>query len=736
MEALLGPASLLREIEALSAGEFLQNPADLIAEGLALLRPPEKISTVECAEQYRKFRTTEGGALVPYDRKRTPYNIAKMNALDNPAVNLVVVVKPSRSGGTTVAENYLFKLMLFGPMGDVGWYLGSDTAVKKYCDRVIKPMFDDHPLLMAKVGAGRSDNNDTSKRVSGHLIEWLPANDSGFRNREFVFGVADEPDGWTKYSETPVTQLEGRQKNVGKRAKRMVMSHPDKGWKAGTAAAWERTSRGIYIMRCIHCERFAAAHATKYWPDVPEFKLTYDRDLFEPDPANPGRQRLVKKHEDLSLDERLELAERTAGMLCPHCGAMIDDEDRFAMIEEAGDKDWWLHRGQTLDPDMGIQGEMLPTTEFGFWDHGLMLKVSRIKELARGLEEALTKYERSGGRNVKVLKEYLSKQLGEVFEGKSGIDGVTASTLRSRDSDVPKPDIGTFPADAMFITAAVDVGKRKFDVSFRGWDCEGRSWWLDRLTYRQLPGANGRMRDIATRERIDDWNVLIDEVILRLFPIAGRANALMPVAQTVIDVSDGNVTWIGREFAARTIRQGMIWGTRAKPWARVQLIQGSPSAKAQELPPKPRISDDKGRVFPKGVQEWTLGVHKLKELALERLAITDGGPGQCYFADGIDSRYFEEYFNEPLIEGKFERQGDNESLDLFAYEEAARLMLKPDRKDIHWDEEHRRPVWARPVPLQPEGGDQKTTGGEEPAPKPAPQRTARDRFQALANRRT
>ncbi len=734
MGELLSPARLKRDVEALALGVDLVDPVGLLEDALGLFRPPSRISTVEWAEKYRKFRTTEGGALVPYDRWRTPYNIAPQNALDEPGVELVVMVKPSRSGGTTVAENYLGKMIQFGPMGDVGWYLGSTDAVKRYCERVIKPMFEDHPDLKARIGSGRSDNNDTSKRVAGHLVEWLPANDASFRNREFLYGVMDEPDGWSKFAETPETQLKGRQKNVGRRRKGIILSHPDKGWRAGVAAAWESSSRGIYIMQCPHCAMFAAAHATKFWPDVPEFRLAYDRDLIDQETGE-----VLKVAAQLTPDERLEIAARTAGMGCPHCGKKIDDQARFAMIDQAGREDWWMHRGQRLDPVEGIQGVPDPHTKRGFYVHGLMLKVSPAAELAKGIEEALIKYERSGGSReaTRVLREYMSKQLGEIFEGKSGLEGVTSASLVKRAKAERASTLGMFPPEALFITAAVDVGAGKFDVSFRAWDLESRSWWLDRLTIRQRRWGDGRMRDIRTRERIEDWEeALIDDVLLRTFPVLGEQEWAMPVAAVAIDVSDGNVTWIGREFARRCLLRGIYWGSKASPWSRVRLVQGSPNARAPELPDKAtKIErDESGKPLRPAVQEWSLGVHKLKELALERLAVNDGGPGQCYFADEIAQNYFDEYFNEPLIDGKFVRQGPNESLDLFGYEEAVRLMLKPDRKDIRWDNPAMRPPWARPVSLLPKGGDPVHRGNEEPPEPPKPQNRLR-RFDALNNRK-
>ncbi len=510
----------------------------------------------------------------------------------------------------------------------------------------------------------------------------------------------DEPDGWTKFNESPRTQLQGRQKNLGKRRKGMIASHPDKGWKSGVAAAWETTSRGIYILRCADCGGFASAYSTKYWPDVPEFKLYYAKDLVDPQTG-----KVVRQQQNMTMDERIALAESTAGMLCPHCGVVHDDAARFAMVDECGREGWVLHRGMTFDPIEGIGGEPEPNVARGFYQHGLLVKTSPAAELAKGLEEALIKYERSGGSKTtaKALREFMSKQLGEIFEGKKDIEGITAAGLRKR-AKAEAIALAMFPPEALFITASVDVGVGRFDVGFYAWDAEGRSWWIDRLVLRQREWADGRRREIRTRDRIEDWQVLVEEVVLRTFAIPG-SDLVMPVAQVVIDVSDGHVTWMGREFAARCYRDGLIWGGKSG-WPRVQLVQGSPNRNATALPPKPRLEDDKGRKFPAGVKEWSLGVHELKELVLERLAITDGGPGQCYFADGIIASHYDELFNEPLIDGKFDRQGANESFDLAAYAEAARLMLKPDRKDIDWTKPpEQRPIWARPIALMPKGGD-------------------------------
>jgi phage terminase large subunit GpA-like protein len=711
-------AELSEAVETIAADGFCADIADIARAELHHWTPPESISTAECAVEYRVFPASQGSGKNRYSLERTPYNLGPMNELDDPECNLLVMVKPSRSGGTTVAENYLFKMIKFGPMETVGWYLSSDDAVKKYVELVVKPMFDNHPDLAAKIGTGRSDNNDKSKRINGHLVEWLAANDNNFRNREPGLMVLDESDGYGKrFAATPVVNIKNRQKQLGNRKKGIVMSHPDKGWASGSAAAWIDTSRGIFIMRCVQCRSYASAHSTKYWPDVPEFKLHYLRD------------------EEAPRDKRLDMAERTASMACPYCGATLTDAERRAMVDEALLEERWMHRGQTLDIDNGIIGERTLTAERGAWIHGLMLKTVTMAELAKEWETALIQLETTGKSTT--LREFMSKALGEIYDGTKGAAGATSASLRKRANDEYLLKVGQCPPWVKFITSAVDVGAGKFDVSFRGWDLEGRSVWLDRFTIRQRRWADGIMRDIRTRERIEDWDVLYEQVIDRKFPIIGRPGLAMPVAVVTVDVGDGNVTWKGREFARRTLAAGRFWGSPSQPWAIVRPIQGSSSAKAPALPLAPTKidKDEHGQVLKPIVLEYTLGVHDLKEAAVERLGVDDGGPGQCVFADGIAANYFDEFFNERLIDGKWERSGPNESLDLFAYEDAGRQMLKPDRKDINWDTA--LPPWARPVSVKVEGGDLRIAGEGTSKPPALPASSSASdifsRFDALNN---
>ena len=704
MEALLTPASLGRQIEALAAGAYLADPYKPLADGLTLVLPPRRISTVECAERYRWIPSPKGDGRRLWARSLTPYNVGPMDALDDPAVQEVIMPKPARSGGTVVFENYAFKLMRFGPMTDIGWYLKSDSEVQAYADKGFRDLFALHPELRAKIGGGRSDDKRDHKLIEGRGFDLLAANPTTFTNRQFGFMVGDEIDTYQpRICASFLDQARIRGRALGSQRKVGMASHPDRGWTTGIASAWTETSRGIWVMPCAECGGWASPYPTKFWPEVPRFLLWYAK-------AEQGAQR----------DERMELARRTAAMKCPHCGSLLDDNQRHAMV----DLGQWLHRGETLHAELGVCGTREPNGAMGFWVHGLMSKMIANAELARDLESALATFETT--RKIARLREVTAKVFGEVFEGAAGTGVLDAAELQkrrqARGGGGEGFAMGEVPSGVLFLTQAVDLAHGAFHVGLWGWDREGRSWLIDRRVIRQR--ADGV--DVRPAERIEDWLVL-EDVIDRRLPLRDDPLRGLPIAITLIDAGDGNVTWKAYEFCRR------MDGRRWREFRAVRPIKGATSAKAPEVPASgtPIARDQLGREVHPVVRLFSLGVHRLKEQAVERLAVNDGGPGQCFIAEDVSRRHIEEFFGERLIAGAWERHGDNESLDLFAYAEAGRLMLQPDRRDIRWDDPALRPMWARPVPLFSGGGDLSAEADVAPA-KPT---TIFDRYERLNKRR-
>jgi phage terminase large subunit GpA-like protein len=703
---------LAEQAELLANFRFCPSPADIAREFLHGLVPKETIATLEYSEKHRVIRKPDG-TKTNWSRDLTPYLVPIMEAHDDPEVLEIIVPKPGRTGGTVVAENHALKRLDNGPSGDVMWYLAGPEEVRSYADRVFGPMFEDHQAIASRIGTRAGDNKKTLKRVGSQTIELMVMSAKTTTNRQAAYIVFDEPDSYHRdFRSNFLEQGRQRQRMLGNDRKIYACAHPDVGWSGGISAAWVLSSQGIFVMQCPDCGGHGSPYPTKYWPDVPRFRLYYD-----------------KLGEGAPVDRRLATAEKSAGILCPHCGVILNENDRVKMVEGGS----YMHRGQDLDIKAGIIGEPEKNRTWGFWVHVLLSPQVGLAELARELEGALEHKDRTGKTDK--LKQVMVRTFGEVFEGLGDLKGLNARALKDRTRELAEQGdeeqrvgygLGEVPADVLFLTMAVDVGGGKFDILVRGWDAQRRSWLIDRRTIRQRMHPGGTWRDIAPAKVQDDWSVLETELD-RLYPLQDDPEQALPVAVMTIDASDGNVTWKAYEFARRMDRKR--WGV----WRRVRCIKGATRATAEPLPASvTKISkDSEGRPCEPVVTLHVLGVHKLKEEAVADLAIDDHSPGHCYFAGNTPEKAFEELFNEVLIDGKWVRNGPNETLDLYGYTEAGRLMLQPDRKSIDWNNPDSRPVWARPVSLSPEGGDPKSLGGEARPKVAAKKKSILARFDAL-----
>ncbi|MBB4859643.1 phage terminase large subunit GpA-like protein [Novosphingobium chloroacetimidivorans] len=705
---------MAKQAQLLATNDFCHRPHDIAVEALAALKPRVSLTTIEWSTTRRVVRKPDG-TKTDWSPTRSKALLPIMVAHDNPAVREIIVPKPSRIGGTMIAENFAAKCLDNGPSWDVMWYLAGPNEVTSYADRVLRPLMEDHfPGRLPK--AGTDGNTKTLKRVGSQTFELMVMSKTTTTNRQAGYIVFDEPDSYGKaWRSNFLEQGRQRQSDLGTDRKIYACAHPDVGWSGGIAAAWILSTQGIYVFRCPKCGTHGSPYPTKHWPDVPRFRLSYE-----------------KAEEGTPVDQRLALAGRTAAIACPH-GCELGELERGQMIDDGA----YMHKGQVLDVEAGIIGEVEENETWGFWVHVLMSGQVPLSSLARQLEGALEHKERTG-KNDK-LKQVLVRTFGEAFESEADLTGIDAAALRRRTAALARPSsaedegvvdfpMGFVPRQVRFITASVDPGHRKADVLLRGWDLERRSWLIDRFTIRQRKHADGMMRDIDLLNVQDDWHVL-DAVIDRLVPIQNRPGEALPVAVMMIDSGDGNITHKAYEYCRRMA--GRKWGA----WPRVRPLKGM-AGKRPHLGIKPTwlSVDDDGKKIDPPVPLHIAGVDGLKDDLFGNddgagfLLIDDGSPGQIYFASDFPQAGYDELFREPKIEGTYVRNGAQETIDLLAYTECGRLLLKPDREDIDWAG-GKLPPWAKPVSLKPKGGDHADAGRDDAPAKPvpaAPKRTAWD----------
>lgn len=728
---MLSPlAEVEQELERLGGDGYCADAWASAFRLLELLLPPEDISTKECAGQHRYLPSSEGAVDASgqpqkrlYDRALTPYMDGPMDAMDDPAFIEVDVVGPGRTGKSIAGENHLFKRLRNGPLTDTIIFLPAADDIDSYADKEFADFFNLHTEISEKIGKRPTDNKRKFKRVAGRAIQLLAANPGNVRQKQAPLIMATEVDGYRpKLRAAFRTLARTRGRAFGSQFKLYMESHPDAGWTAGIASFWLMSNRGLWFWPCPECGDWSSPHPLA--PKGMYMRLEYER---------------LAEVED---DELLDHVEATAGLSCPHCGVILLDEHKEAM--NAAGK--WVFAGETIAPDGTVTGTSKRGDTAGFWVHGTMSPFISWGKLAREFVEALLHYERT--RNPQTIAEFTAKNLGEVYEGRgpgSRVLDPKRLQARAKEEDInPRFDRGTCPDEVDFITASVDIGGKKFDIEIVGWDLEGRSWLIERDTIREnLDG-----QELRPAERQKDWLVIRDRLLRHFVPLQSDPSMGMPIACVAIDTGGsgnpdgdepGGVTWKAREFARAMARSGDS-GLRGY---RIALIKGAASKKGPEVgQPREINKDAEGKPMKPPVKEYPLNVHKLKMQSIERLAVDDGGPGQVVFAHGLPKSTFDELCGEVMVDGKFERRGANEALDLFGYAEAARILLQPERAEIRWRDDERGPayppVWARPVPFETGDETEAEDGHDRTKPKRKTKQPARktslDRLAAL-NRR-
>lgn len=698
---LHSPADIEADLERIGANAFCADVRAIARDAIGLLTPPDRVSTVDCAVKHRKVRNPEGTGARGYSADLTPYMRGPQDALDDPDVRQVIVPGPGRTGKSVGGENFLFKRLRHGPLTDAIFYLPGSTDIESYADKEFADLFSPelHPEIAAKVGKRATDNKRTLKRVSGRVVQLLAASPVNLRQRQAAFIAVTEVDGCRPKVRDALPELvDIRGRAFGNVRKSYLESHPDAGWAGGITLAWRQSTRGIWYWPCPHCGEVSSPCPTAQW----RMEFRYDR------------------LKSASENEALAHAAKTAHLSCPHCGGVITDEHKSAMLNAGV----WVHEGQTIDVDGTITGTVTPNERWGFWIHGTMSPFVTFGQLAREHLSATMHFE-STGKDEK-LREVTAKSLGEWYLGADDTNkGLNADALRRRLSGAGY-NVGEVPAGVRFLTATVDVQGNRFETLVMGWDETGQGWIVDRFAI--LGDAKGRSLKPGLRQ--EDWELLRSGVLELVYPLRDKPGYGLGIASMGYDTGGvPGVTAKAREFARR-MRRGPCAGANGY---RLRPLKGAASKKAPEIPLKPREVNrtDDGKAIVPAVLEYDLGVHELKKTVAAYLAVETPGPGYIHFPADLDPQYVAELTNEryDTTDEEWKRHGANETWDLLVYGEAVRQMLKPERPTIRWDDAP--PVWAKPVPLATDDDVDEAEPTEAAPAAPAKKRSLFERLDGL-----
>lgn len=648
-----------------SAHEVTKSTAELYL-------PPRRKLPSEAAALY--LRNEKG----PWVDDAAPMMVEPMNAIAGRAYNGICVVGPARSSKTfSLIHGGIAYIVVCAP-GDTLIVQMSQEAARDFSKTEVDRVIRHSPELQARLSPRPRDDNTFDKFFrSGIVLKlgWPAISQLSSKTLQYVFLTDyDRPENRDNVDgEGPMWDLAYKRiETYMSRGKCIAESSPgeeltDINWQpsskheapgvGGILSIYNRGTRGRWYWPCLHCNHFFEAAPGIGIFGVPDFEAC---------------EALVKDNDPL------DLAERYARIACPECGTFHEMADRAAM-SAAG---MWVHEGQYI-ADGKLCGTRRRSNIASYWFGGCAATYQRWDAILTKYFQGVLNYSRTGDEQQ--LKTMTSTDLAAPYVSRRVSKRRGVEELKDRLEDWPAE---TVPKGVRFLTSSVDVQANRFVVSTFGWGVQLELWVIDRFSITMSKRHAGtRPAAVDPGAFVEDWEVLIDEVIRRTYPAQWDPGIIFGTRLSVCD-SHGleGVTARAYEFW-RSLR------TRAMG-NRFVLIRGTGllnAPRVQQTYPDTRGRKDRHAGSRGDVPVWQLNVNLLKDGVAGDLARAVPGPGYVHIAKWVDPSFFTELGAETRTDkGWIKRAGvRNEQFDLHAYARAACVMLKAET--INWNQP---PEWA------------------------------------------
>lgn len=384
------------------------------------LKPPPKLTVSQWAERYAYLSIETSADAGKF--KSFKYQDGIMDAVSDPTVNKITVMKSARVGYTKILDHV------------VGYFIHQDPApilivqprvedAEDYSQTEIAPMLRDTPVL-AEI-AGDLKSRDASQKIkkrsfrNGSSVAFVGANSpGGFRRITARVVAFDEVDGY------PVQGAgdEGDQIALGTKRtesfwnrKIILGSTPTIDGVSRIQKAWNESDQRRYFVSCPHCNH----RQTLKWPN-----LRWDR------------------------DEAGDHLPETAYFRCENLGCRIEEHDKPAMIDGG---EWVAEK-----PSKGHAG-------FHVWAAYSLFPNAAWRHLAT---EWLRVY-----KDPSQKKTFVNLVLGEPHQ--ESVELTDPDALRQRCEPY---NYETLPDRAKLVTIGADTQDDRLEVTFVAWGASGESW--------------------------------------------------------------------------------------------------------------------------------------------------------------------------------------------------------------------------------------------------------------------
>lgn len=662
---------------------------EMMAAAAAGVRPPERLTVSESAERIR-YLNNPASYVGPWDNSIAPYLREVQDCLSSLDYTGLIFAGPARCGKSDIFFNWLGDTAVRDPADMMIIHMTKDVA-RDWSKADLQRMFRHSKKIGATVTPGRNNMNvhdvsflsgmrllvkwPTVSEVSGKTIPRLWINDHDrIENSEDVDG------------EGPLFDLaKARATTFRRHGMCAAESSPgrditDPKWQptregsheappcTGILSLYNRGDRRRWYWRCPGCD-----HAFE-----PDFKLLdYPK----------------------SADFR-EAAEQ-AVMVCPHCGSWIphkNDSDRGlpGKHEMNLERGRWIKDGMFWLPDGSVYGTPFRTDIASFWLKGPAAWAVDWSKLVYDFLVAQDVYERTGDEGP--LKATTNTGQGLPYLPKALQEGRTIEDVKALAKDIGKHKV---PAQVRFLLALVDVQASRFEVQVIGFGENNSLTVIDRFAIRKskrLDDDDERL-PLSPPKYPEDWDVLIEEVILKSYELDDGSGRRMSIKMVGCD-SGGKAGTTTNAYAFwRRLRDSDGEDFPADLHHRFMLLKGAsrPAVpRSQKTFPdserKDRHAGARGEIPVLILNPWLLKDQLNNMLGREPDAAGEGRiAATVVFPNWVEDWFWAELVAETKTDKGWEnlRNLRNEAWDLCYYGLGLAHYLRWDR--IDWEN---APSWA------------------------------------------
>ncbi|MER8924357.1 terminase gpA endonuclease subunit [Mesorhizobium sp. M0859] len=670
-----------------------QTLESIVVRGFESLQPQQRLTVTEAGEKYTRIGSG-GGHSTPWSLKRTPYIQEPQDTLTSLDFQGCIFVGPARTGKTMIHLNWTSHTVMTDPAdmmlvhmdrenarkwskGDLERYLQASTSVRQHQlthrkdDNTFDKEFDTGMRLLLTYPTASNLSGITMPRVGLIDYERMDDNIEGEGN---PFDLAQMRT--TTFKRFGMTFAEASP-NPNKEIQdpKWMPSTPHEAPPIrGIFELYNRGDRRRWYWCCLHCQ-----------------------EAFEPD------FKLLRYPDSVDI---MEAREQTF-MACPVCGGILEP----GMKEELNEVGKWVKDGMIWVP---VEKKIVERNGMkaarssiaSFWMKGPAAAYQDWGQLVEKYLRAMKALEDTG--DDAPLRKTVTTDQGSFYIPLSRLSERSPEDLKTNAEDWGSTEEEpTVPHGVRFLIATVDVQKSAFVVQIQGFTATGDMVVIDGFKLRLSDRLNGAGEKLPIDPAAfgEDWDVLIDGVLLKTYPLADVSGRRMRIRATGGDSGGAEgVTGHAYNFWRKLRKRGDGLHRR------FCLVKGEPSKTKPHASTTWPDSSQKGKLaIAKGdVPVILLNSNLMKDRVSGMLArrVENGGEdagkgGMLRYPDWMPPWFYNQMTTEIRTEKGWEnpRKRRNESFDLAYY--ALGLAIRPVEQNVpyvifnidrlNYDEP---PVWA------------------------------------------